>query len=109
MSLFRNGRAELHAEEWRGNTWHGKKGDYSGEVDIFDYGKLCYLLQQNRFDAMPGLYGGNWTDAPTTIVTATKKGATKTVSDYSHIGPIELWSIQQAIDAIAEDIRWSAK
>src|SRR5262245_19894528 len=65
VTLSRNGGAQLHAEEsLGGSTWHGKKGDYSGSVDIFKYGKLCYLLKQLRFDDLPPRFTANWTDAP---------------------------------------------
>jgi len=75
-------------------------------VSIFDYGKLCYLLKQLRFDSLAPRYVANWTDSPTFIVTAVAAGTSTRVSDYSGIGPIELWAIQQTIDSVAQGIRW---
>ncbi len=70
---------------------------------------MCHLLKQLRFEDFPDGFYANWTNAPTTIVRVTEKGRTKSVSDYSNIGTIELWAIQKSIDSIAQDIQWTAK
>lgn len=104
VSLFRGGRAE-----WRGVRHTERTGHFEGEVNIFDYGKLCYLLRKFGFDQLPKSFTANWTDSPTFIVTVTTKQGTKAVSDYSGIGPIELWAVQQTIDAVGERIQWTRK
>lgn len=40
------------------------------------------------------------------IVTASTGDKEYSVSDYSEIGPIELWAIQQTIDNIRHEIAW---
>ena len=104
VTLFRGGRAELRAV-----SWQERKGDFAGQVNVFDYGRLCYLLKQLRFDRMAPRYVAGWTDSPTFIVTAVAGGTTIRVSDYSGIGPIELWAIQETIDSVAQRVRWTAK
>ena len=104
VSLFRGGRAQFHGAR---NT--ERIGEFEGQVSIFDYGKLCYLMQRMGFDQLPGRYTAGWTDAPTFIVTAVPGNTTRIVSDYSGIGPIELWAVQQAIDAVAQRVRWTQK
>lgn len=104
VSLFRGGRAE-----WRGVRYTERTGDFEGKVNIFDYGKLCYLLKKFGFDQLPRSFTANWTDSPTFIVTVATGQGTKAVSDYSGIEPIELWAVQQTIDAVSERIQWTRK
>jgi hypothetical protein len=104
VSLFRGGRAE-----WSGVRYTERMGDFEGKTNVFDYGKLCYLLKKVGFDQLPQLFTADWTDSPTFIVTVAGAGKTKTVSDYSGVGPIELWAVQQTIDALGQRIQWTRK
>lgn len=101
VTFYRTGKADFEA------TRHLRTlGKFSGEVDPFTYGRLCYLIDNSHFKEMNSSYRGNWTDAATCIVAVTE-GKTRTeVSDYGTVGPIELWGIQQVIDAIRERIKW---
>lgn len=101
LTLHSDGRAELKAV-----SGLDKKGDFEGTVNLFSYGKLCYLMEQLHFTEFKPRYDGNWTDAATVIVTATTGNEEFSVSDYSEIGPIELWAIQQTIDNIRHEILW---
>jgi len=104
VSLFRGGRAELH-----GVRYMERIGDFEGKVNVFDYGKLCYLLKRLGFDQLPLRFTADWTDSPTYIVTAVAGDSTKAVSDYSGVGPIELWAVQEAIDAVRQRIEWTRR
>jgi hypothetical protein len=104
VRLFRGGRAELRALRHTERT-----GDFNGRISLSDYGKLCYLMKRLEFDRLPPRYTASWTDAPTFVVTAVSGETTKRVSDYSGVGPIELWAVQQAIDSMAERIRRTAR
>jgi hypothetical protein len=111
----RLGLAELHAEVPERSRYNyirlfpEKSGDFVGRVDIWTYGRLCYLLRTSQFDTISDRYAANWTDARTITVTATAGGKTKVVSEYGGVGPSELWGIQQAIDSIAQIINWTPK
>lgn len=104
VSLFKGGRAE-----WHGVRYTERAGDFEGKVNVFDYGKLCYLLKRLGFDQLPERFTADWTDSPTFIVTVAAAGSTKTVSDYSGVGPIELWAAQQTIDAVSQRVQWIRK
>lgn len=101
LTLHSDGRAELKAV-----SGLDKKGTFEGTVNLFSYGKLCYLMEQLRFTELKPRYEGNWPDAATVIVTASTGDKEYSVSDYSEIGPIELWAIQQTIDNIRHEIAW---
>jgi hypothetical protein len=104
VSLFKGGKAELHRIRYTDPV-----GDFEGTVSVFDYGKLCYLVKRLGFDELPARYAAGWTDSPTFIVTATAGKTRKVVSDYAGVGPIELWAVQQAVDAVAQRVRWTPK
>ena len=86
-----------------------ESGDFTGRVDIWSYGRLCYLLSKSQFSGLSDRYAAAWTDDRTFTVTATASGNTKTVSEYGGVGPIELWGIQEAIDSIAQGVNWTPK
>jgi len=111
----RFGLAELHAavparslDDYT-RLFPEKSGDFAGRVDIWTYGRLCYLLSTSQFANMSDRYASNWTDARTITVTATASGKTKVVSEYGGVGPSELWGIQQAIDSIAQGVNWTPR
>lgn len=83
-------------------------GHFVGEVDIFTYGRLCYLIDHSQFKSFKDWYEAGWTDDSTCIVTAVSGATQKRVSEYGAVGPIELWGIQQTIDSLRLGIEWKA-
>jgi len=101
MTLHRNGRAELNAQ-----AYLPKLGKFNGEVHLRTYGRLCYMIESSHFSEMNSSYRANWTDDSTCIVTVTSGATAKVVSDYGKVGPIQLWAIQQLLDAVKERTEW---
>lgn len=101
VTLRSDGKATL-----KSNQYLDEIGTFEGEVNIFSYGKLCYLMDRLEFSKFQPQYEANWTDATTVTITASTKDCEITVSDYSEIGPVELWAIQQTIDNIRHEIEW---
>jgi uncharacterized protein DUF6438 len=103
MVLNRDGKAELHA---RSNM--PELGDFTGEIPLYTYGRLCYFIESSGFSEMDRSYTRNATDMATCVV-STRNGATlKEVSDYGSVGPIQLWAIQQLLDAVKDEIQWKS-
>lgn len=101
ITLHRNGKAELEA------TRHlPALGKFTGEIDPFTYGRLCYLIDNSHFKEMKSSYRASWTDDSTCVVTVAEGARRTEVSDYGRVGPIELWAIQELIDAIRQQIDW---
>ena len=86
-----------------------RSGEFVGKVDIWTYARLSYLLRKMDFERMSGRYAANRTDQRTITVTAASNANTKTAAEYGAVGPIELWSIQEAIDSVAKGIVWTPK
>ncbi|SRR6266481_5874787 len=103
VTLWRSGKAELEAKRHL-----PKLGNFSGEVDLSDYARLCYALDRLHFNEFEADYRAAWTDDSTAIVTATRAAGQKRVSDYGQVGPIELWTIQELIDGIRERVEWKS-
>ncbi len=103
LVLHRDGSAE-----YVGRSDVTRQGKYVGEVSIFDYGNLCYLLDRTSLARFQREYNAPWTDADTAIVRVYPEGADSPieVSDYGRYGPNELWTIQMSIDAVGERVEW---
>ena len=98
ITLWRDGRATLEGAE-----------RHRGSVSIFDYGRLCYLLDHSRFASMRPRYAlRGVSDAGSTVVRAWRVGDREpiAVEDYGAAGPIDLWAIQAAIRGVARGIRF---
>ncbi len=103
VTFRKNGEAELSA---RSNGF-GKAGSFVGNVDIFDFGKLCHLLHVVGFERMEPRYASTISDQQTLTVSATMANGAVTVVDYGCAGPIELWSVQRAIEALGWATQWA--
>ena len=101
VTFYRNGRAEYEAVRHL-----PKLGKYAGEIDPFSYGRLCYLIENSRFERMVPGYAADWTDDTECIVRVKTGSDTAEVGDYGQVGPIELWAIQEVIDGLCGRIEW---
>jgi hypothetical protein len=102
--FFRDGRAELKAKETLSN-----ETDYVGEVEFWDYGKLCYLAQRLGIDRLARYYTRNGTDGSGFNVAVKFAEREVVVSDHDSSGPIELWAVAKAIEAVKNGIDWKAR
>ena len=101
IAFHRDGRAELYAL-----AHLPKLGHFVGQVEESDYARLCHLVESSRFSGFRSSYRARHTDDSTCIVTVTTGDTSTKVSDYGSVGPTQLWAIQQAIDAVKNDIEW---
>ena len=102
LTLHRDGRARYFGES---NV--PRVGQFHGEVHLFEYSRLAYMLDDLGFMTLDSNYAAAWTDAPTATLSASRRPqGTKTVRDYGEVGPIRLWTMRQAIDEIASHINW---
>lgn len=84
-------------------------GRFSGQISIFDYGKLCHAIEKFKLlQLKPNWYDSGMADNPSTVLRVknkqTKSQAEVGVSGLP--GPIELWVVQQSIDNVASQIKW---
>jgi hypothetical protein len=98
--FHRGGRAEMQGPV------NGVWGDYEGTIDLFDYGRLCYALEQLDFERMKDRYSNEAFDVEECTLTTTSPHGTKTVVDHGGVGPIKLWTLRAAIDSVRAGVRW---
>jgi hypothetical protein len=105
VTLFRNGKARYHGEAFVKNI-----GDFSGRLDPYTFGRVCYLLDRLHFSELEREYKAPWTDDETVYLRVWPAwgGQPIIAKTYGGHGPIELWGVQQAIDAVAARIEWEA-
>jgi hypothetical protein len=102
VTFHRTGNAEFEA-----TAYLPELGKFTGKIDLKTYGRLCYLIDHSRFQDMKPRFSSNWTDDSTCVVAITQGEKRTEVSDYGSVGPIELWAIQELIDATRGDIAWT--
>jgi len=101
VTLHRSGRAEFEAK-----AFLPKIGAFTGQVDLPTFARLCYALDNSRFNNFQEKYRANLTDDTACIITVSTGKSRKTVTDYGAIGPIQLWTIEELIDGVRERIVW---
>jgi hypothetical protein len=100
LVLDRGGRAELRGEVG------GEQGEFEGSINLFDYGKLCYALQELDFEGMKKLYTDEGFDVEESTLTVISPRGTKRVVDHGDVGPIGLWTLRAAFDGVRARIHW---
>jgi hypothetical protein len=106
LSVARSGDATLWSDE--GKTFGGS-GDFVGTVNIFDFGKLSHLISQAGIETLNREYTTHMTDVATLTVAIETAHETITITDLGGAGPVQLWSIEQAMTAIGHTIDWKHK
>jgi hypothetical protein len=93
--------------EYNGTKYVKNIGNYYGKIDLWDFGRLCYLIDKIHFNKLDSLYEDLTTDTPSVIVEVIyKNGDKKDVQDIDDQAPIEFWALTKTIDAISSEIDW---
>ena len=86
---------------YEGRRFVQMMGTYKGEAYGFD--RLAQLILAQKYFDMKDDYSRPITDMPSAITSVVRAGKRKTIVDYAETGPIELWSIEMAIDGILKN------
>jgi hypothetical protein len=89
-----------------GKAFVERKGRYQGTVYKYYFDRLVKLLQALNYFALKDNYSKPVTDLPTVITTVLQGDKLKNIRNYGNVGPIELWGIEMAIDAVATRVKW---
>jgi hypothetical protein len=107
------GRAELRTVAADMKLQAARTSESEGSMDLYTFANLSYLLYKARFLQLPDEYDcRSWkcpADRPYVMVSVAAGGKTKTVIDYGEGRPVELWAIQQALDSVSKNIKWTQK
>lgn len=106
ITLKRDGSASYEGQE---NVQ--RRGKHRGAVSLDQFGRLCYLLERQKFQELPPdirsdkSYGSH-ASGVTIEVRAAGQAKPVSIHEINGTGPIELWAIQTVIDGIAAGIDW---
>ena len=105
VTFWRDGKAH-----YKGNSHADRTGEFEGTIDAFTFGRLCFLFECERFLELKSTYGGSADDMPSCSLSVWRSGKAEpiTVTDNDLQGPIQLWGLQAAVDAVASHIEWKA-
>ena len=80
----------------------------TGQISIFDFGKLCYMIERAGFESMQPRYAWEGFDAGTVTLSVWRVGSEQpmVVEDYGQVGPQEFWELCAAIEGVASRIDW---
>jgi hypothetical protein len=94
---------------YNGREYAPRSGDHTGEISLWDYGRLCLAIEQSAVLDGPQRFAGQWTDSATVYlrVRLRESGETIEIEDYAQQGPTELWLLQTAIDGVSSEIEWT--
>lgn len=105
LTLLRSGEVTLTT----GGAIARRAGTFVGTTSLVQLGKINQLIDQARFGNFMSRYAANLSDLQTMTVTVSNGSTTQAVADYGGAGPVDLWSIQQALMAVAHDIAWKPR
>ncbi|TWT64925.1 DUF6438 domain-containing protein [Crateriforma conspicua] len=95
--------------KYNGRKYAARSGVFDGEVEIWDFGQICWMIDRFKVLDGPRDYSANWTDSATAIVRITIRETNDTIeiSDYGGQGPVELWAVLNAMDAVSSRVEWA--
>ena len=77
-----------------------------GHIWPIAFAKLGLLIEKNGFFNLPAEYSRSVTHAAFEDTRVTRNGKSYAVSNYADAGPLELWTIQRAIEGVASSAEW---
>ncbi len=80
----------------------------TGQVSIFDFGSLCWMIERVGFESLQPRYAWGGFDASTVTLKIWRVGSEQpiVVEDYGDQGPQEFWELCAAIEGVASRIDW---
>ncbi len=87
----------------RGTFCEVEKGRIWGE----EFAMLAWTLEKNGYFMLRADYTRNITDSDFVSIRVIRNGTKHEVVEYAGGGPLELWTIQRAIEGVSSTIEWS--
>lgn len=94
---------------YEGRQFVNVVGTQEAAIPRQDVERLLARFDEIGFDGLRDAYRSNVTDLPTTTISLTRNGRTKTVLDYGGTGagmPAAVRELQREIDRVAGSARW---
>ena len=72
-----------------------------------DFARLAHTIEESSYFSLKTEYEREVTGRSLDVTRVTRNGRTHQVGDYAPARPQELWTIRQAIDAVANTVNWT--
>lgn len=82
-------------------------GTHVGEINPEDFHQLAEYLVESGYASLETEYPLPVSDLPSTYTTAVINGKRKVIHHYGGYGPVKLWVLEQAIDAVVARATWN--
>jgi hypothetical protein len=89
-----------------GHLPNGSVGNFSGEVNLWDYARLCQVLDGARLEPAKYTRGPSHADWAILGVFRGDERSPLQIEEYACSGPAELWTVLSCIDAVATRVEW---
>ncbi len=109
ITLRSDGSATFFDEQCRNATPDDRTTDCQkkeGHLHWSRFAKLAHLIDKNGFYGLQPSYSRSVTHGGFETTRVTRNGRVYAVENYADAGPLELWTIQRAIEGAAFDIEW---
>ncbi|MDX6404152.1 MAG: hypothetical protein QOH70_1607 [Blastocatellia bacterium] len=83
-----------------------RKGNYRSSYNEYYFTQIAKLISRNEYLNFKEQYGPSATDEGYIITSVAYGDQRKTIKNYGAEGPMELWSIEMALEGAMSQIRW---
>jgi hypothetical protein len=83
-----------------------RKGNYRSSYNEYYFTQIAKLISRNEYLNFKEQYGPSATDEGYIITSVAYGDQRKTIKNYGSEGPMELWSIEMALEGAMSQIRW---
>jgi len=82
-------------------------GTRKGEIPPSEFNQLAEFLIDSGYMTLETEFPSGITDLPSAFTTAVVNGKRKVIQNVGGLGPVKLWALEQAIDAVVARARWN--
>lgn len=82
------------------------EGVREGEISVTEFHQLAEFLIESGYLSLSTEYPSGVTDLPSAYTTAVVRGKRKVIQNTGGLGPVKLWALEQAIDAVVAGAQW---
>jgi hypothetical protein len=83
-----------------------RKGNYRSSYNEYYFTQIAKLISRNEYLNFKEQYGPSAEDEGYIITSVAYGDQRKTIKNYGSEGPMELWSIEMALEGAMSQIRW---
>jgi len=92
---------------YKGDKFVERTGESTGTMSVGQYNRLAQFIRDSGYSELEDAYSRGITDQSTVYTSVVMHGKRKVVRNYANAGPTKLWAIEQLIDDLMREAKWS--